>query len=102
MFSVGWPDAPHRCLRSSVEATQAFQGEVVGEGMDLMTGERFPIPRFGCLAITEATRGAIAAMPHWAGESVDGVMGVQPAAAIVEDLAVEAERLMRYWSGTSA
>ena len=30
-FSVGWPDAPHRVLRSSVSAAEAFQGDAVGE-----------------------------------------------------------------------
>jgi nitronate monooxygenase len=98
VFSVGWPDAPHRCLRSSVEAAQAFQGEVVGEGLDHVSGKRFSIDRFKCLVITEATSGAIAAMPHWAGESVDGIKKVQPAAEIVHELAGDAERLLRRWS----
>ncbi len=30
-FSANWPDAPHRVLRSSVEAAQRFQREFVGE-----------------------------------------------------------------------
>ena len=98
VFAVGWPDAPHRCLRASVAAAQAFQGEVVGEGVDRWSGQRFPIQRFKALTITETTRGAIAAMPHWAGESVDGVTKVQPAAEIVRELAGDAERLLRRWS----
>lgn len=96
-FSVGWPGAPHRCLRASVEAASAFVGEVVGEGIDYVTGKPFTIPRFGCLAITATTTGAIAAMPHWAGESVSGVRKVQPAAAIVRELADDAEQLLRRW-----
>jgi hypothetical protein len=42
--------------------------------------------------------GAIAAMPHWAGESVDGVKAVLPAAEIVRELVDEAEQLLRRWS----
>ena len=42
-------------------------------------------------------RGAVAAMPQWAGESVGGVTRVQPAAEIVRELAEEAERLLRRW-----
>lgn len=95
-FSVGWPDAPHRCLRSSVEAARAFEGEVVGEGIDV-TGKPFTIQRFGCLSITAKTRGTIAAMPHWAGESVGGVTRVLPAAAIVRELAGDAEQLLQRW-----
>jgi hypothetical protein len=41
--------------------------------------------------------GAIEAMPHWAGESVDGVKTVQPAAEIVRELVDEAEQLLRRW-----
>jgi len=28
-FSVGWPNAPHRVLRSSLEAAQSIKGDVV-------------------------------------------------------------------------
>jgi NAD(P)H-dependent flavin oxidoreductase YrpB (nitropropane dioxygenase family) len=98
MFVGGWPDAPHRCLRASVVAAEAFPSDLVGEGLDRFTGERFPIHRFECLAITETTSGAIAAMSQWAGESVGGVKRVQPAAEIVHELAGEAERLLRRWS----
>jgi nitronate monooxygenase len=98
VFSYGWPDAPHRVLRSSVEAAQAFQGDMVGQNVDPYTGEQFPVHRFQVGTIRKQTSGAIAAMPHWAGESVDGVKRVQPAAEIVHELADEAEKLLRRWS----
>jgi nitronate monooxygenase len=42
-FGIGWPDAPHRVLRSALEAAEAFAGEVVGE---LHAGPRSePLPR---------------------------------------------------------
>jgi nitronate monooxygenase len=97
-FSVGWPDAPHRCLRSSAEAAQAFPGDIVGEGLDRFDGERFTIHRFQALPITETVSGAIDAMSQWAGESVGGVKRVQPAAEIVHELAGDAEQLLRRWS----
>ena len=34
-------------------------------------------------------------MTMWAGESVGGVHGIQPAAEIVRELAAEAERLVK-------
>lgn len=98
VFSYGWPDAPHRVLRSSVEAAQAFEGEIVGEVLDEETGERHSIHRFQVGTIRKVTSGTIAAMPHWSGESVDGVKRVQPAAEIVHELADEAEQLLRRWS----
>jgi len=45
----------------------------------------------------EGTTGDLDAMPLWAGESVDGVKGVQTAGEIVRELANEAEQLLRHW-----
>ncbi len=103
-FALDFPGAPHRALRSSVEAAQAFQGDVVGEFIDPTGGARVPVRRFQKLTITRHMSGAIEAMPHWAGESVRGVTRVQPAAEIVRELASDAERLLRRWGpedGTS-
>jgi len=94
-FSVGWPDAPHRVLRSCVIAAEAYPGDVVGEEVDPNTGKRRPIPRWGPLPIHTDVTGAIEAMPHWAGESVEGVKKVQAAAEIVRELVDEAEQLLR-------
>jgi nitronate monooxygenase len=94
VFDVGWPDAPHRVLRACVEAAQAFQGDIVGE-RHTDTGERIPIRRFQPLPISKAVTGAIAAMPHWAGESVDAVKRVQSAAEIINEVAGGAEQLLR-------
>jgi nitronate monooxygenase len=84
-------------LRSSVAAAQAFQGDVVGEVLDEASGERYPIRRFQSHTPRTATSGVIEAMPHWAGESVDGVKKLQPAAEIVQELAGDAEALLRHW-----
>jgi NAD(P)H-dependent flavin oxidoreductase YrpB (nitropropane dioxygenase family) len=44
------------------------------------------------------TTGSIEAMSLWAGESVAGVKKLQPAAEIIQELAVEAEKLLKRWS----
>ena len=95
-FNVWW-DAPGRVLRSSIEAAEAFAGEVVGETPSL-AGTREALPRFYPDAINRGTTGAIEAMSLWAGESVGGVTRVQPAAEIVAELAGAAERLLRRWA----
>jgi nitronate monooxygenase len=96
-FSGGWPGFPHRVLRSALEAAEAFPNDVVGEGVFIYTGERFPIERFQSSTIHKGMTGAIEAMAMWAGESVGGVKRVQPAAEIVQELAEEAEVLLRKW-----
>jgi NAD(P)H-dependent flavin oxidoreductase YrpB (nitropropane dioxygenase family) len=95
-FSVMWPDAPHRVLRSCVEALDAFDGDVVGE-ME-MGPARVPIPRGAVPSPLKDTTGTIAAMPMYAGESVSHVVDVEPAAAVVRELADGAERLLRAWA----
>ena len=95
-FHLGWPDAPHRVLRSCVAAAEAFGGEVVGEALRL-DGTRAPIPRFATTVADRNTTGAVGSMPLWAGESVGGVTRVRPAAEIVQELAEGAEALLRRW-----
>jgi nitronate monooxygenase len=41
-FSATWLDAPHRVLRSCLEAAEAFRGEVVGE-VGSLDGTRVPV-----------------------------------------------------------
>jgi nitronate monooxygenase len=94
-FNANWVGAPHRCLRASVEAALACTDEVVAELVDEETGEKAPIGRLDSTSPRRTMRGNIAAMPHWAGESVGGVKRVQPAAEIVHELLEECERRLR-------
>jgi NAD(P)H-dependent flavin oxidoreductase YrpB (nitropropane dioxygenase family) len=96
-FSGGWPEAPHRVLRACIAAASAFPDEVVGEERSV-DGTPVVVRRFDCLAADRDTTGAIDAMSLWAGESVGAVRRVQPAAEIVQELAGEAEALLRRWS----
>lgn len=83
-FSVGWPDAPHRVLRSCVEAASAATEDPVAE---IAVGEgRFGISRFNTVPPTTSTTGRIDAMALYAGESVDAVTRRQSAAEIVAEL----------------
>lgn len=96
-FSLGYPETPHRVLRSAAEAAQAFRGDVVGEDFSPESGEHFPIRRFEKTTVTRHATGSIQAMSLFAGESVGGVTRVQPAGDILRELAEEAEALLRRW-----
>jgi NAD(P)H-dependent flavin oxidoreductase YrpB (nitropropane dioxygenase family) len=87
-FSVMWPDAPHRVLRSAVEEADACADEIVGE---LVMGDnRMPLPRFAVPCPGRTTTGRIGAMALYAGQSVGAVRRMQPAAEIVAELIDEA------------
>lgn len=80
-FDVGWPHAPARVLRASLDAAREANdpAATVGE-------ERWPVPRFSTLPPTKDASGNISAMPHYAGFSVDGVTKRQSATEIVAEL----------------
>jgi NAD(P)H-dependent flavin oxidoreductase YrpB (nitropropane dioxygenase family) len=92
-FSGMWPGAPHRVLRSSVTAMEAFDGEFVGEIP--MGAIKMPIPRGSAPCPTTETTGAVPAMALYAGESVGNVVRRQSAAEVVRELAEGAEALLR-------
>jgi NAD(P)H-dependent flavin oxidoreductase YrpB (nitropropane dioxygenase family) len=92
-FSVLWPNAPHRVLRSAIAAAEALTEDVIGE--ELYADQMFPIQRFSVSAPTLGTTGHVDAMALYAGESVGSVTSVQPAADIVAELVSGAERLLR-------
>lgn len=96
-FSVGWPNAPHRLLRSSLEAAEAFKGEFIGTMADTWDGQRYHVRPFQPEAVHESAEGTVAAMSMWAGEGVDGVKKAQTAAEIIDELASAAEKLLRRW-----
>jgi len=95
-FSVGWPDAPVRVLRSSLAAAEAFPHEIVGEAIN-RDGSVASIPRLMAGVPDRLTSGQIDAMCWPAGESVSGLKRLQCAGEIVRELAAEAEDLLRRW-----
>lgn len=85
-FGVGWPDAPHRVLRSCLDAAEQLQDGVVGE-IEIQGGSRVPVPRFAALPPNRSASGNIAAMALYAGQSVGQVRARSAAADIVRELA---------------
>jgi NAD(P)H-dependent flavin oxidoreductase YrpB (nitropropane dioxygenase family) len=83
-FSADWPNAPHRVLRSCVQAVEAATGDVVGKFA--MGPEEMPVVRFSSQPPTKDASGNIRAMALYAGTSVGRVTKRQSAAAIVEEL----------------
>jgi nitronate monooxygenase len=77
-FGEGWPDAPHRVLRSCVEA-----GEALGDAQ-----------RWAPLWPTSADPGPVDARALYAGQSVTGVRARQTAGAVVAELITDAERIL--------
>ena len=84
-FSVGWPHAHHRVLKSCVNAVNSFEGDVVGE-RDL-AGVKKPIPKGSIALPTKQTAGNIEAMALYASESVGAVTEIKSAADIMNELA---------------
>jgi nitronate monooxygenase len=87
-FCVGWPDAPHRVLRSCVQAAEELEEDLAGE-TQLPGGARVAVPRFAPLPPSRLTSGHVRAMALYAGQSVRQVRGRCPAADIVLELAGE-------------
>jgi len=95
-FSVMWPDAPHRVLRSCVDKAEALDDDAVGEIE--IGGTTMPVPRLSVLAPTRATSGSVDAMALYAGQSVTDVAGVVPARDVVIEITTGAEELLRHWA----
>ncbi len=92
-FGVWWPDAPHRVLRSALDAAETLDDEQAGDAGG--AGGRFPIPRFAVRPPDRTTRGRIDAMALYAGQSVAAVTAIAPAADVMLEITGEAERLLR-------
>jgi nitronate monooxygenase len=93
-FHVGWPDAPHRVLRSAIAAAEAHGEEIVGK-LVRIGGREHAVRRFSCAVPDRTATGQIEAMSLFAGQSAGDVKRVMPARAIIEELAAEAENLLR-------
>jgi NAD(P)H-dependent flavin oxidoreductase YrpB (nitropropane dioxygenase family) len=91
-FSVMWPDAPHRVLRSAIAAAERLPEGPVAV-MRTAQGE-LPVERFSVLCASRETTGHVEAMALYAGESVANIASVESAAAIVAELCAGAERLL--------
>jgi NAD(P)H-dependent flavin oxidoreductase YrpB (nitropropane dioxygenase family) len=94
-FSVGWPNVPHRVLRSCVAEAASLHNEVVGE--EHLEGSVVPVLRFSTPPPGRAFTGAIEAMALYAGQGVGAIRRIQPAEDIVAELVEGAEQLLQSW-----
>jgi nitronate monooxygenase len=94
-FSYGWPNAPHRVLRSSIEAAQSFKGDIVARVKSYGSVEWYELHKFEPCVPSRDIEGTISAIPHWAGEGVSHVRKVEPAADIVKEISGDAEKMLR-------
>jgi NAD(P)H-dependent flavin oxidoreductase YrpB (nitropropane dioxygenase family) len=105
LYDVPWPDAPHRTLRNKtyrewVAAGRPPSGSRPGEGTSIghrttMSGEWAEWPRYAIGTAPPDFDGDIEYAPLWAGESINEVNDIKPAADIVRDLVSEAEAALK-------
>lgn len=91
---VGWPEAPHRVLRSAIEAAEALRDDSVGTVTNI-DGTHAAVPRFAATVADRTAAGHVGAMALYAGQSVGAVKRMTPACEIISELAAEAERFLR-------
>ena len=100
LYHVGWPDAPHRALKNKTFAmwdaagrpgpgAKPREGEIIGT-QRVAWGD-VPMQRYQPGMLTPSFTGDPDDAVMWAGESVDAVREVQPAAEIVRRLVAETE-----------
>jgi NAD(P)H-dependent flavin oxidoreductase YrpB (nitropropane dioxygenase family) len=101
LFDVGWPDSPHRVLRNATyeawrEAGSPPPGARPGEGEAVGHAPHAgDIVRYQAITPGPEAEGDIEAMSLWAGQSVGGLRGVQPAAEIVREISDDADEVLR-------
>jgi nitronate monooxygenase len=109
LFDVGWPDAPHRVLRTKVidrweAAGRPSSGQRPNEGATIGQLRRadlaFPLVSYTVMPPADYIEGAVDDLPFYAGQSCSIVREVLPAGEIVRRIATEAstvinERLVR-------
>jgi nitronate monooxygenase len=111
LYGGGWPNAPHRVLRTSFVAKWLGQ-EARGQeqrpdepivGTASFGGQRVPIPRFGALPPATDTEGDVEEMCFLAGQGVGLVEDIQPAASVVAELTSGAQAIIAHrFGGTLA
>lgn len=99
LFDAGWPDAPHRVLRSeAVERWEAAgrpkSGNRPNEGVTIAQSRRqeveVPLVSYTVMPPCDYINGAIEELPFYAGQSCSLVHEVLPAGEIVRGIAAEA------------
>lgn len=101
LFDIGWQDAPHRVLRNSTarrwqEAGSPLPGSRPGEGEIIATRpDGSSVPRYAASSPSQSFTGQIEAMALYAGQGIQGIHAVLPAATIVQRTVEEAEAALQ-------
>lgn len=100
LYDQGWPDAPHRVIRTKVveeweRAGKPPTGKRPGEGKaigKMVRGgfESPPLVKYSVMSATKEFEGDIEELPFYAGMSVSLVHDIRPAGEIVKRIAEEA------------
>ena len=97
LFDIGWPNAPHRVLRTPMtdaweRAGRPSPGQRPGEG-DVVARWRDgkEIPRYDTTSPRVGVEGNVDALSLWAGQSVGTISDVLPAAEIVRAIMDDAQ-----------
>jgi nitronate monooxygenase len=103
LFDIGWPDAPHRVLRTAVvdeweRAGRPAPGNRPGEGKTIVrmnrAGVEIPLVNYTVMPPTDYTEGEIERLAFYAGQSCSQVNEILPAGEIVRRIATEAAQLI--------
>ena len=103
LYDIGWPNAPHRVLRTKVveeweRAGRPATGRRPGEGKSIgkMThcGVEIPMVKYSVMSPTSSFEGDIEELPLYAGMSVSLVREKLPAGEIVRRIASEASEVI--------
>ena len=103
LFDVGWPDAPHRVLRTDIvdeweRAGRPESGNRPGEGAAIVSLRRadveVPLVNYTVMPPTDYADGEIERLPFYAGQSCGLVNEILPAGEIVRRIVAEAGRLI--------
>jgi NAD(P)H-dependent flavin oxidoreductase YrpB (nitropropane dioxygenase family) len=102
LFGHGWPNAPHRTLRTAF-VEQWLGREARGQesrpdepavGQTVIGGQAMPVLRFVSLPPNVEASGDIDSMAQLAGQGVGLVREIKPAGQIVRDLVAEARQII--------
>lgn len=103
LFDIGWPNAPHRVLRTEVvqeweRAGRPAPGQRPGEGTTIVTMHRsdveVPLVNYTVMGPADYTDGQVERLAFYAGQSCSLVHEILPAGEIVRRIATEAARLI--------
>lgn len=102
LFGHGWPNAPHRVLRTAFVTNWVGKEERGQEGRKdepiightRIAGQPVPIPQFGGVPPSRDADGDIESMALYMGQSVGLIHSIKPAGEIVHEIAAEADALL--------